>query len=156
MKNIKRAGLAALFIVIAFLPALSAVFVDTGGWYAMVLDKPTWNPPSWLFGPVWTILYTLIGLAGYFAWTRGNPENRRMAFKVYGAQLLLNALWTPLFFGLHRINWALADLVLMWFMILLNIGLFSRQSRLAAWLLIPYFLWVSFAGALNAAILALN
>jgi translocator protein len=79
-----------------------------------------------------------------------------MAFKVYGAQLLLNALWTPLFFGLHRINWALADLVLMWFMILLNIGLFSRQSRLAAWLLIPYFLWVSFAGALNAAILALN
>jgi tryptophan-rich sensory protein len=156
MKNIKRAGLVALFIVIAFLPSLSAVFVKTGGWYAMALDKPSWNPPNWIFGPVWTMLYILIGLAGYFAWTRGKREDRHMVFKVYGAQLLLNALWTPLFFGLHLINWALADLVLMWFMILLNIGLFSRQSRLAAWLLIPYFLWVSFAGALNAAIMALN
>ena len=156
MKNIKRADLVALFIVIAFLPSLSAVFVKTGGWYAVVLDKPSWNPPSWLFGPVWTMLYTLIGLAGYFAWTRGRREDRRAVFTVYGAQLLLNALWTPLFFGLHQINWALADLVLMWFLILLNIGLFSRQSRLAAWLLIPYFLWVSFAGALNTAIMLLN
>lgn len=156
MKNIKRAGLVALFIVIAFLPSLSAVFVKTGGWYAMALDKPSWNPPNWIFGPVWTMLYILIGLAGYFAWTRGKREDRHMVFKVYGAQLFLNAIWSPLFFGLHRIDWALADLVLLWFMILLNIGLFSRQSRLAAWLLIPYFLWVSFAGALNAAIMALN
>ncbi len=156
MKNIKRAGLVALFIVIAFLPSLSAVFVKTGGWYAIVLDKPSWNPPNWIFGPVWTTLYILIGLAGYFAWTRGNREDRNTAFNVYGAQLLLNALWTPLFFGLHRINWALADLVMMWFMILFNIVLFSRRSRLAAWLLIPYLLWVSFAGVLNAAILALN
>jgi tryptophan-rich sensory protein len=152
----KKTGLLLLFIVIAFLPSLTAVFVKTGGWYAIVLDKPSWNPPNWIFGPVWTMLYILIGLAGYFAWTRGKREDRRSVFTVYGAQLLLNALWTPLFFGLHRINWALADLLLLWFMILLNIGLFSRQSRLAAWLLIPYFLWVSFAGALNAAILALN
>ncbi len=156
MKNIKRAGLVALFIVIAFLPSLSAVFVKTGGWYAAVLDKPSWNPPNWIFGPVWTMLYTLIGLAGYFAWTRGTREDRSTAFNVYGAQLLLNALWTPLFFGLHRISWALADLVMMWFMILFNIVLFSQRSRLAAWLLIPYLLWVSFAGVLNAAIVMLN
>jgi tryptophan-rich sensory protein len=156
MKNPKRAGLAALFIVIAFLPSLSAVFVKTDGWYAMVLDKPSWNPPGWIFGPVWTTLYFLIGLAGYFAWTRGRREDRRAVFTVYGAQLILNALWTPLFFGLHRIEWALADLVLLWFMILLNIALFSRQSRLAAWLLIPYLLWVSFAGALNTVLMVMN
>ncbi len=155
MKNIKRVGLIALFIGIAFLPSLGAVAVKPGGWYA-ALNKPLWNPPSWIFGPVWTLLYILIGLAGYFVWTRGRREDRLAVFSVYGAQLLLNALWTPLFFGLHQIGGALADLVLMWFMILLNIGLFSRQRRLAAWLLIPYFLWVSFAGALNAAIMAIN
>jgi tryptophan-rich sensory protein len=152
----KKAAQISLFIGTAFLPALSAVFVKTGGWYSVVLDKPGWNPPSWIFGPVWTMLYFLIGLAGYFAWTRGKREERRAVFTVYGTQLFLNALWTPLFFGLHRIDWALADLVMLWFMILLNIGLFSRQSWLATWLLIPYFLWVSFAGALNVAIMALN
>lgn len=153
--GMKKTGILLLFIVIAFLPSLSAVFVKTGGWYA-ALNKPAWNPPAQLFGPVWTTLYFMIGLAGYFAWTRGRREDRRTAFSMYGAQLLLNALWTPLFFGLHRINWALADLVLMWFVILLTTGLFGRQSRLAAWLMIPYFLWVSFAGALNTAILVMN
>ncbi len=77
-------------------------------------------------------------------------------FTVWGTQLFMNALWSPLFFGLHRPDWSMASLVLLWFLILLCIGLFSRQSRLAAWLLFPYFLWVSFAGALNAAIWMMN
>jgi benzodiazapine receptor len=151
----KKAGMLLLFICIAFLPSLGAVFVQTGGWYA-ALNKPAWNPPSWVFGPVWTALYLMIGLAGYFAWTRGGRETRRAAFAVYGAQLVLNAQWTPLFFGLHRIGWALADLILLWLAVLFCIGLFSRRSRLAAGLLMPYFLWVSFAGALNAAIWLMN
>jgi len=83
-------------------------------------------------------------------------EARIPAFTVYGLQLFLNAFWTPLFFGLHRPGWALIDLVLLWLLVLLNIGLFCRCSRLSAGLLIPYFLWVSFAGALNAAIWMLN
>lgn len=151
----KKTGQILLFITIAFLPSLSAVVVKTGGWYE-ALNKPLWNPPSWVFGPVWTVLYLMIGLAGYFAWTRGRPDERRAVFTVYGAQLVLNALWSPLFFGLHRPDWALADLILLWFSALLCIGIFSQRSRLAAWLMIPYFLWVSFAGALNAAIMIIN
>ena len=152
----KKTWTLLLFIVIAFLPSLSAVFVETGGWYAAVLDKPSWNPPDWIFGPVWTALYLMIGLAGYFAWTRGGRENRRAVFTVYGAQLLVNGLWSWLFFGLHRIGWAMGDLVLLWILILLCIVTFRQRSCLAGWLLIPYFLWVSFAGILNAAIMLLN
>lgn len=147
--------MAVLFICIAFLPSFGALLVRTDGWYE-ALNKPFWTPHHYVFAPVWTKLYTLIGLAGYFAWTRGRLENRRAVFTVYGAQLFVNALWSPLFFGLHRPDWSMASLVILWFLILLCIGLFSRRSRLAAWLLIPYFLWVSFAGALNAAILAMN
>ena len=155
MKNVTKAGLVILFICIAFLPSLGAVFVQTGGWYE-ALNKPLWNPPSWLFGPVWTVLYTTIGLAAYFAWVRGRHEDRRAVFTVWGTQLFMNAVWSPLFFGLHRPDWAMASLVLLWFLILLCIGLFSQRSRLAAWLLLPYFLWVSFAGALNATIWMMN
>ncbi len=155
MKSAKTAGQVLLFIGIAFLPSLSAVFVQTDDWY-VALNKPVWNPPTWVFGPVWTLLYLMIGLSGYFAWTRGGRQGRSAAIAVYGAQLLLNALWTPLFFGLHRIGWALADLILLWFMILICIGTFSQRSRLATWLLMPYFIWVSFAGVLNAVILTMN
>jgi tryptophan-rich sensory protein len=151
----KRAGLFLLFPVIAFLPSLGSLAVQTGGWYA-ALNKPAWNPPPWVFGPVWTVLYILIGLAGYFAWTRGGREGRAKVFSVYGAQLITNGLWTPLFFGLQRPALALTDLIVLWILIVLCIGLFARRSRLAAWLLVPYLLWVSFAGALNAAIFMLN
>ena len=151
----KKTGQILLFIAAAFLPSLSAVVVKTGGWYE-ALNKPLWNPPAWLFGPVWTLLYLMIGLAGYFAWTHGRREDRRAVFTAYGTQLLVNALWSPLFFGMRRPDWALADLVLLWFLILLCIAVFSQRSRLAAWLLLPYFFWVSFAGALNATIMIIN
>lgn len=151
----KKPGTFLLFIVIAFLPSVSAVFVETGGWYT-ALNKPSWNPPGWLFGPVWTALYFMIGLAGYFVWTRGRPVERAAVFTVYGAQLLVNGLWSWIFFGLHRPDLAMADLLLLWFLIPLCIRLFAQQSRLAAWLMVPYFLWVSFAGVLNAAIWMMN
>ena len=151
----KKTGTLVLFILIAFLPSLSAVFVKTGGWYE-ALSKPDWNPPNSLFGPVWTMLYFLIGLAGYFEWTRGYYEDRRAVFTVYGLQLFFNALWTALFFGLHRPDLALADIIFLWFLILICISVFSLHSRLAAWLMAPYFIWVSFASALNASIMVLN
>ena len=152
MKNI---GPLLLFLLIAFLPSLGAVAVKTGGWYA-ALNKPPWNPPPWVFGPVWTVLYILIGLAGRFAWTRGGREGRATAFAVYGAQLIANGLWTPLFFGMQRPALALTDLIVLWFLIVLCIALFAKRSRPAAWLMVPYVLWVSFAGALNAVIVAIN
>jgi translocator protein len=155
MRILKKAGLFFLFLFIAFLPSLSAIAVKTDGWYT-ALNKPAWNPPAYLFGPVWTLLYFLIGLAGCFAWMRGGREGRQMALAAWCAQLCANALWTPLFFGLHQMGWALAVLALLWLLILFNIALFIRRSRLAAGLLLPYFLWVSFAGALNAAIWMLN
>jgi benzodiazapine receptor len=155
MGILKKAGLLFLFLFVAFLPSLGAMAVKTGGWYA-ALNKPAWNPPSWVFGPVWTVLYVLIGLAGYFAWIRGGRDGRAKAFAVYGAQLIANGLWTPLFFGLQRPGLALVDLIVLWFLIAICIILFAKRSRPAAWLLAPYILWVSFAGALNAAICVLN
>jgi translocator protein len=155
MKTLKNAGLLVLFQLIAFLPALGAAAVETEGWYAS-LYKPPWGPPSWVFAPVWTVLYVSIGLAGFFAWIRGGRTDRKAAFAVYGVQLVLNGLWTPIFFGMHHIALALADLILMWFLIMLCISVFAQRSRLAAWLMLPYFLWISFAGALNSAILVIN
>lgn len=155
MNRVKRAGQFFLFVGIGFLPSLSAVFVQTDGWYA-ALDKPVWNPPSWIFGPVWTLLYLMIGLSGYFAWTRGGRQDRLEEFIIYGTQLFLNALWTPLFFGLHNPDWALGVLILLWFAVLLCLGVFSLRSRLAGWLLLPYFVWISFAAALNAVIMLRN
>jgi tryptophan-rich sensory protein len=151
----KKTEMLLLFILIAFLPSLGALLVRIDGWYE-TLNKPCWTPHHYVFAPVWMKLYTLVGLAGYFAWTRGSRETRTVAVTVWGAQLFVNALWSPLFFGLHRLDWAMASLVLLWLLVLLCIGLFSRRSRLAAGLLIPYFLWISFAGALNAAIMMIN
>lgn len=155
MKVLKNAGLIVLFQLVAFLPTLGALAVRVGGWYA-ALNKPAWHPPPWVFGPVWTILYILIGLAGYFAWTRGGRLGRRRAFIVYASQLIANGLWTPLFFGMRSPALALSDLILLWVLILFCMRLFAPRSRLAAVLMIPYILWVSFAGLLNAAIVVLN
>lgn len=155
MGMLKKAGLLFLFLFVSFLPSLGAMAVKTGGWYA-ALNKPSWNPPSWVFGPVWTILYLMIGLAGYFAWTRGDRDGRTKAFMAYTAQLFINALWTPLFFGLQCPGLALVDLIVLWFLIVICIILFAKRSRPSAWLMVPYLVWVSFAGALNAAICVLN
>lgn len=155
MNRLKRAGQVFLFLGIAFLPALGALLVKTDGWYT-ALNKPVWTPPSYLFAPVWTLLYLMIGLSGYFAWTRGGRQSRLEEFVIYGTQLFLNALWTPFFFGLHNPDWALGLLILLWFAVLLCIGVFSLRNRLAAWLLMPYFIWISFAGALNAVIMVNN
>lgn len=144
-----------VFILIGLLPALAGLFFRPGEWYAR-LAKPEWTPPGWVFGPVWTVLYLTIGIAGYLAWSAGAAQQRTFPFTVYGLQLALNGLWSWLFFGLHRPGLALLDLVGLWVLILLNMALFYRLSRVSAALLVPYFLWVSFAGLLNGAIYRLN
>ncbi|MEU8607952.1 TspO/MBR family protein [Actinoplanes sp. NPDC048791] len=117
------------------------------------LDQPSWAPPSWLFGPVWTILYAMIAVAGWLVWRR-TGWNR--ALTVYAVQLVLNALWTPIFFGFGQYGLALVDIVAMWLLIGATIFLFRPISRAAAWLLVPYWAWVTFATALNAAIWSAN
>jgi tryptophan-rich sensory protein len=117
------------------------------------LEQPSWAPPSWLFGPVWTTLYAMIAVAGWLVWRR-TGWNR--ALTVYAAQLVLNAIWTPIFFGFGQYGLALIDIVLMWLLIGATIFLFRPISRAAAWLLVPYWAWVTFATALNAAIWSAN
>jgi len=143
-----------VFITIAFIPSVSGVVVQTGEWYALLV-KPPLNPPGWIFGPVWTALYLLIGISGWLAW-EGKREGKGIAFTIFCAQLVLNALWTVFFFGLHQPLVAFADLVLLWIFILLNIIVFWKIRPLAGFLLLPYLAWVSFAGYLNFALWLLN
>lgn len=117
------------------------------------LARPEWAPPSWLFGPVWTVLYVLIAISGWLVWRR---VGWGPALAAYVVQLVLNALWTPLFFGFGRYGLALVDIGLMWLAIGATVILFWRVSRPAAALLLPYWAWVTFATALNAAIWHLN
>ena len=118
------------------------------------LQQPDWAPPSWLFSPVWTVLYAMIALAGWLAWRHVGFAHR--ALWLYGAQLVLNALWTPLFFGAGRYGLAFLDIVVLWVLIAATMFSFWSISRPAAWLLAPYAAWVAFAAALNFAIWTMN
>ncbi len=136
----------------------SLVVTDPGftSWYAAI-QKPGFMPPSWVFGPVWTVLYLLMGVAAFLVWQRGlGSRIVRIALVWFVVQLALNASWTPVFFGLQRIDLALLVIVLLWAAIIVTIYYFFRVSRPAGMLLIPYLLWVSFATVLNASIWHLN
>ena len=121
-------------------------------WYAG-LKKPSFNPPNWIFGPVWTMLYALQGIAAYLIF---QASGSGIAFDVFIVQLLLNALWTPLFFGAKRIGAALVELIILLIFIIATIVLFFGISAPAAWLMVPYALWSAFATALNYQIWRLN
>lgn len=124
------------------------------GWYS-TLVKPLLSPPSWIFGPVWTLLYFLMGVALYFVWTSESFEKRK-AMMIFGVQLFFNFIWSIIFFGYQNPGLALIDIVLLWMTIVWTIISFKNISRTAAWLLAPYILWVSFAIYLNYSIWALN
>ena len=123
-----------------------------GDWYEG-LAKPSFNPPAWVFGPVWTTLYVLIGFAGWRTWQRRADGP---AMQVWFAQMVLNFIWSPVFFTAHAIGFALVILVMMWVLIAGFIRLSWARDRLAAWAFVPYLAWVSFAGLLNASIWWLN
>jgi len=124
-------------------------------WYS-TLEKPFFNPPNWLFAPIWTILYILMGIAFYFVWKLQETTQRNIAMFVFVLQLAFNGTWSFIFFHLHKIGWALADIFILWIMIIVTMYLFTPLSKLAAWLLYPYLLWVSFAAILNFSIWYLN
>jgi translocator protein len=147
------AGFLAACFAVSTLGALStASGVDT--WYP-TLAKPPFNPPAWVFGPVWTTLYVMIAVAGWRVWRRVGFSDRR-AFALYGLQLALNLMWSVVFFGLREIGAAFLELVLLWAAIAANAAAFRKHDRIAGLLLLPYLAWVSFAGVLNAAIWMLN
>jgi benzodiazapine receptor len=143
------------WLAVSFAPALTGVFFQPDEWYRRLI-KPEWNPPAWLFGPVWTTLYFLIGVAVYRVARRGEHPALPAALTWFFVQLTLNALWSPLFFGLHRPDLALVCIVALWIAIVGTMRAFARVTPASAALLAPYLLWVSFATALNAAIWQLN
>jgi tryptophan-rich sensory protein len=116
-------------------------------WYR-ALDKPPWQPPGKVFGPVWRVLYAAQAVAAWLVWKRGGPD-AGSALRLYGAQLLLNTAWSLLFFGLHRLAWAVIDVALLWVAIAATMSAFRKHSPTAFWLLLPYLAWVSFASALT-------
>ena len=122
-------------------------------WY-ITLNKPFFNPPSWLFGPVWTALYLLMGISLYLIWT--NKKRTKKALTIFGIQLILNTLWSILFFGLKTPLFAFIEIIFLWIAIMLSIQYFYKINKTAAYLLIPYILWVSFAAILNFSIFVLN
>ncbi|MEX1112152.1 MAG: TspO/MBR family protein [Candidatus Andersenbacteria bacterium] len=125
-------------------------------WYAS-LARPELSPPNWIFGPVWTTLYALMGIAAWLIWRKGlQRKDVKVALGIFVGQLVLNSLWSIIFFGLQNPGVALIEIVFLWLAILATIITFARISKPAAWLLVPYIVWVSFASYLNYAIWVLN
>jgi benzodiazapine receptor len=147
--------LVAINLVIGFVASLFTR-PEIAGWYA-ALHKPWFNPPSWLFAPVWTIIYILIAIAAYQVWKhRDNTAAYKTTVAIYFIQLLLNFSWSIAFFGLHQVFGALIVILALLASIILNMVWFGRFSRTGAWLLLPYLLWVGFASVLNLNIYLLN
>jgi benzodiazapine receptor len=150
---VKRLLPAAAFLLLTFAVASSGALFMPGPWYA-ALEKPAWTPPNGLFGPVWTVLYAMIAVAGWLVWQRESRIGTPLV--LWAAQLVLNGMWSWLFFGLERPGLAALDIVVMLVLIAATVLAFARVSRVAALLLVPYLAWVSFATALNIAIWRLN
>ena len=143
------------WVVLCFVAAAMGGLFMPGEWYA-ALKKPAWNPPGWIFGPVWTALYTMMAVAAWLVWQRGGFATQRRPLVLFLVQLALNATWTPLFFGLHRPGVAFAEILLLWLAIAWTLAAFWRVQRAAVWLLVPYLAWVSFAAVLNGMLWRLN
>ncbi|RYZ29900.1 MAG: tryptophan-rich sensory protein [Chitinophagaceae bacterium] len=125
-------------------------------WY-QTIEKPDWQPPSWVFGPVWTVLYILMGIAFYLVWSSKSPvQKKRPAVILWVIQLIFNFFWSFIFFRQHQLDWALGEIIVLWLFILLTIFAFARINKLSAWLLVPYISWVSFASILTYTIYQLN
>ncbi len=154
-----RIAKAAIFVIVAELAGnIGAIFTITAipTWYA-ALAKPSFTPPNWLFGPVWIVLFALMGVSAYLIYEKGAKNKEvRIALSVFAAQFALNILWTFLFFGLRSPLLGMACIIALWAAILATIALFYRISRRAAFLLVPYIAWVSVALALNYFIIVLN
>ncbi len=143
------------WLLVAFLPALSGAIAPPGEWYR-TLAKPAWNPPGWVFGPAWTFLYASMGVAAWLVWGRGGLRARRRELGWFMVQWLLNAIWSPLFFGLHQPGWAFAEILLLGASIAITGLYFARAHLVAGLLFLPYLAWVTFAALLNFTLWRMN
>lgn len=150
------AGLVAFGLVALAVAAVGGLSAGSAATDYAALNRPAWAPPPAVFGPVWAVLYTAIAVSGWLVWRRSGFAGARTALTVYGVQLVLNALWTPLFFGSDLFGIAFAEITALGLAIVATIVLFARHSRPAAALLVPYLAWVGFAASLNFAIWQLN
>lgn len=156
MSNIVKAIIA--IAIPLMVGATSGFFTVTGveSWY-QTIQKPLWNPPNWIFGPVWTTLYIMMGVALFLVWKEDTSEElKKIAFTLFAIQLILNFFWSFIFFNQQQPGWALVEIIAMWVFILLTIFAFAQVNKTAAWLLVPYISWVSFATILNYTIWQLN
>ncbi|MBD3278307.1 MAG: tryptophan-rich sensory protein [Candidatus Aegiribacteria sp.] len=142
-------------IVVSLLAGFIGSMFPPGEWY-QTLAKPSFNPPGYVFGPVWTVLYILMGVAAWLVIRKVGFANGRVPLMFFGFQLVLNALWSYLFFGRRLIGVAFFEIIVLWVLILVTLILFWRVRRLAGVLMLPYILWVSFASVLNFSLWRLN
>ena len=156
--KIRSALVLVAFLAISFgvaaLGSLSTI-QNVDGWYATA-EKASWNPPNAIFGPVWTLLYALMSVAAWLVWRERKRVDVRPALTVYVVQLVLNAAWTPIFFGAHQLGWALVEIVALWTAVLLTLLSFRGVSKTASWLFVPYLAWVTFAAFLNFTLWRMN
>jgi benzodiazapine receptor len=155
MNNLVKLLIAiAIPLVVGFTSGYFTI-TGVGSWY-QTIQKPSWNPPNWIFGPVWTALYILIGIALFLVWKKTDSPGNKNAIIFFAAQLVLNFFWSFIFFDQHQIGWAFVEILVLWLLILLTIFAFAKHSKTAALLLVPYISWVSFAAILNYTIWEMN
>jgi len=149
-------------LLISILLALSAGFIGSffttpsiSSWYAFI-NKPSFSPPNWLFAPVWTLLYILMSIAAFLIWQKRDNPKAKQALRFYGTQLILNALWSIIFFGMHNPGLAFLEIIFLWSFILITLIKFYQINKIAGLLFIPYLLWVSFALILNLFVWMIN
>lgn len=143
------------WLALCFAAALFGSYFEPGSWYE-ALNKPSWTPPNWIFPVVWPILYTMMAVAAWQVWRNYGFEGAPQQLRWFLLQLGLNAAWSWIFFGRQSISMGLAEILLLWVAIFFTIILFWGKSKLAAWLMVPYLLWVTYASALNFSIWQLN
>lgn len=156
MKNIWKLIISiAIPLAIGFLGSyFTRPEIDT--WY-QTIEKPSWQPPNWVFGPVWTTLYIMMGIAFFLVWKdESRGRNRKLAMIFWSMQLVLNFFWSWIFFNQHELGLALAEIIVLWIFIFITIILFGKINKIAAWLMVPYISWVSFASLLTYTIYTLN
>lgn len=154
----KAVKLVAAILICQLAGAIGSIFTfqSIPTWYAS-LAKPSFAPPNWLFGPVWITLYTLMGISLYLVWEKGfRKKENKIALYIFATQLVLNALWSVVFFGLRSTFYGLVTIVVLWIAIAATIISFYKISKKAAWLLVPYIVWVSIATVLNFYIWNIN
>jgi translocator protein len=156
MKN-KILGIITAIMACELVGAIGSLFTapSIGTWYAL-LQKPSFNPPNWIFAPVWTTLFALMGIAVFMIWEKRNDRRAKNALLVFTFQMVLNVMWSILFFGGHSPLAGFIDIIILWMVIVWTIAVFRKVSPWSAWLLVPYLAWVSFAAYLNYSLMILN